>query len=76
MERVVLASTNAGDTVLDPFCGSGSTGVASLQNGRNFIGIEQEKEYFELSKARLDDAQKEYCLMEKLEEKDALSAIV
>lgn len=40
-------------TVLDPFTGSGSTGVAALENGMRFVGIEQEKDYFETAKRRL-----------------------
>lgn len=55
MERVILSSTNEGDVVLDPFCGSGSTGVAALKHGRYFVGIEKEQEYIDLSKRRLDD---------------------
>ena len=47
LERVVLASTNPGDIVLDPFMGSGTTGVAALRHGRRFIGIEMDAEYLE-----------------------------
>jgi len=43
LERVVSASSNAGDLVLDPFCGSGTTGVASLLLGRRFIGIDSDR---------------------------------
>lgn len=45
LERLVLACTNENDIVLDPFCGSGTTGVVALRNGRNFVGIDFEKEY-------------------------------
>ena len=45
--------TNKGDTIIDPFMGVGSTGVAALQNGRNFIGIELDKEYFDAAQTRL-----------------------
>jgi hypothetical protein len=45
--------TPSGGTILDPFCGSGSTGVAALQEGFNFIGIEKEAEYAEIALARL-----------------------
>jgi len=41
-----LSWSNAGDTVLDPFMGSGTTGIASLNNDRMFIGIEISEEYF------------------------------
>jgi site-specific DNA-methyltransferase (adenine-specific) len=45
-----------GATVLDPFMGSGTTGVAAVQEGREFIGIEREAEYLEISQARIDHA--------------------
>jgi site-specific DNA-methyltransferase (adenine-specific) len=53
IEMMVLSSTNEGDTVLDLFMGSGTTGVVSLRNGRNFIGVEKETEYFNISSNRL-----------------------
>jgi len=56
-ERLVLASTNVGDTVLDPCCGSGTTGVACQKLGRNFIQFELSPEYCEIARGRL--AQKE-----------------
>ena len=49
--------TNEGDTVMDTFMGSGATGVAACQTGRNFIGIELDKSYFENAKKRIMDAQ-------------------
>lgn len=55
LERIILASTSEGDVVLDPFMGGGTTGVAALRLGREFIGIELEKEYFDVAKKRLDD---------------------
>jgi site-specific DNA-methyltransferase (adenine-specific) len=45
--------TPLGGTVLDPFCGSGSTGKAAVMEGFNFIGIERESEYVEIAKARI-----------------------
>ena len=45
--------TPKGGTVLDPFMGSGSTGMAAKDEGFNFIGIEKEKEYFEISESRI-----------------------
>ena len=50
--RVILASTDEGDLVLDPFAGSSTTGIAANLLGRKFIGIEQEKAFLELSKKR------------------------
>ena len=45
-------------TILDPFMGSGTTGVAAVQMGRQFIGIEREPEYFEIACKRIEDAQR------------------
>ena len=55
MEHLVrICSPNS--TVLDPFAGSGSTGVAALQRGHSFIGIEQSADYVEIARTRLADA--------------------
>lgn len=54
LDRIVRSSTNAGDFVFDPFAGSSTTGLAALQNGRRFCGVEQEFEFLELSKKRLE----------------------
>lgn len=53
MEVFINNSTNEGDIVLDPFMGSGSTGVACANLGRKFIGIEIEEQYFNVAKERL-----------------------
>ena len=55
LKRIVLASTNKGDVILDPFTGSSTTGIASVLNGRKFIGIDMDKGYLELSKKRFSD---------------------
>ena len=52
MTRILLASTSPGDWVLDPLAGSSTTGIAATLTGRRFLGIEREKEYVEMSKAR------------------------
>lgn len=52
--------TPPGGTVLDPFCGSGSTGKGAILEGFNFIGIEREAEYVEIAKARIEQAIKEF----------------
>lgn len=60
MTRIILASTNPGAWVLDPFAGSSTTGIAANLIGRRYLGIEREKEYVELSRNRrmeLDDYQ-------------------
>lgn len=55
LTRVVLCSSNKCDLVLDPMCGSASTGVACLQNGRDFIGIDKSAEYCKVSRKRLKE---------------------
>ena len=47
LERVILSSTHEGDMVLDPFCGSGTTGAVALRHGRSFIGIDRDKGFIE-----------------------------
>lgn len=56
LEYLIRTYTNEGDTVLDNTMGSGSTGVAAVNTGRNFIGIEMDPTYFEVAKKRIDDA--------------------
>jgi len=53
LHRVLLASTNKNDTVLDPFLGSGTTAVVAKKLGRIFYGIEKEKKYFDVATTRL-----------------------
>ena len=53
LHRVILASTNANDVVLDPFFGTGTTGVISKKLGRNFIGIERDENYICVARNRL-----------------------
>ena len=53
------AKVPIGTTVLDPYMGSGSCGVACVQTGRNFIGIEIDPGYFDIAKARIEQAQAE-----------------
>lgn len=53
METLILNSSNEGETILDPFMGIGSTGVASLLNGRNFLGCEIQKNYFDVAEERI-----------------------
>ena len=53
--RIILASTNQGDWILDPFSGSSTTGIAANLCGRRFAGLEQEEEFCKLSKARREE---------------------
>lgn len=55
MSQLISIHTNEGDTVLDPFMGSGTTGVAALKQNRNFIGIELSEEYYDISNKRLKE---------------------
>ena len=55
LDRILRASSNPHDLVLDPFCGSGTTGVACARSGRRFIGIDLMVSYLELAVARLRD---------------------
>ncbi len=55
LKRIVLASTSEGDTVLDPFTGSSTTGLAAYGCGRRFIGIDTGKKYLDLSIQRLEE---------------------
>lgn len=57
LKRIILASTNEGDTILDPFTGSSTTGLVAYQSKRIFIGIDTESEYLDLSIKRLEDLQ-------------------
>ena len=58
LKRIVLASTDKGDIVIDPFTGSSTTGVAAAINGRKFIGIDMEKKYLDLSIKRFKQLKK------------------
>lgn len=58
LKRIVVASTNKGDLVLDPFSGSATTGIVSHLFGRKYIGIEMEKEYLDLSVQRFNELEK------------------
>ena len=57
LRQYVLDSTQAGATVLDPFMGSGTTGVACRMEGRRFVGIELDPGYFAIAKRRIETAQ-------------------
>ena len=54
LERIILSSSKEGDTILDPFLGSGTTSVVAESLKRNSIGIEKNTEYYEIAKKRID----------------------
>ena len=56
MKRIISLTTNENETVIDPFMGGGSTGVACVASGRRFIGIECDEEYFNVAVKRITEA--------------------
>ena len=62
MNWLVQKFAEIGDTILDPFMGSGTTGVACVQTGRNFIGIEIDPKYYAIAEKRIKDAQQQMRL--------------
>jgi len=69
--RVIISTSKPGDVVLDPFSGSGTTAAVAKHLGRNFIGIEKESKYIQISKKRIKDIipiEKELLAL-KIEEK-------
>lgn len=63
MEWCVLHLTDVGHTVLDPFMGSGTTGIACVKLGRNFIGMEINPDYFAIAQKRISEAQLQMRLL-------------
>lgn len=55
LSRILMASTQPGEWVLDPFCGSSTTGIAANLLDRRYLGIEQDEKYIEISKNRRDE---------------------
>src|SRR5215203_2440577 len=68
IRRAILASSREGDLVFDPFCGSGTSGVAAKELGRFFVGAEKEEEYAELAGCRIGAAVRGGVLQEIIEE--------
>lgn len=56
MEYLVFKASQPGETILDPFMGGGTTGVACVRLGRRFIGIEKEEKYFRIAQRRIQEA--------------------
>ena len=61
--RWALLQVNGAVTVCDPFMGSGTTGVACVLEGRNFVGIERERKYFDIASERIERAQRQAPLL-------------
>lgn len=61
LEYLIKNYTNPGDIILDNCMGSGSTGVACVNTGREFIGIEKDAGYFEIARGRIDEARAALC---------------
>jgi len=57
IKKLIVDFSDPGDTILDPFMGSGTTGVACVQTNRNFIGIEIDPDYFAIAERRIKEAQ-------------------
>jgi site-specific DNA-methyltransferase (adenine-specific)/modification methylase len=64
MSSLVSLFSDPGELICDPFMGSGSTGVAAVQSGRKFIGVEREPRYFEIAVRRIEDAQRQSSLFD------------
>lgn len=62
ISRIILCSSNEGDLILDPFMGSGTTGVACHNLNRKFIGIELDAKYFAIAKKRIEGVQRQQRL--------------
>lgn len=67
LERIVLIGSKEESIILDPFMGSGTTGVVAKRFNRNFIGIEIDDKYFEIAKERIEKTAVEYNMIEFLE---------
>jgi hypothetical protein len=65
MKWLISLTTKPDDIVIDPFMGSGTTGVAAMQLGRKFIGIEQSSEYFDIAAKRIADASRAFSGLPK-----------
>jgi site-specific DNA-methyltransferase (adenine-specific) len=59
LERIILAASNKGDVILDPFTGSSTTGIAATKYGRKFIGVDLEKDYLDMSVLRYEELNNE-----------------
>ena len=69
MKWAIQQLPDAAQTILDPFMGSGTTGVAALQLGKRFIGIEREEKYFDIACRRIEEAWKQPRLFDEPKQK-------
>lgn len=69
-------AANKGQTILDPFMGSGTTGVAAIQMGRKFIGIEREPKYFDIACKRIEQAVAQPRLFEEVRPKQEQTSLL
>ncbi len=58
-EKIIRNSSKENNTVLDPFMGSGTTGVACINTNRNFIGVELDEKYYKIAEERINSAIKQ-----------------
>ena len=70
MIKLVIKTSNPGDTIIDPFMGSGTTGVACARTGRNFIGIEIDPDYYAIAEKRIREAYMQPPLFVETEKKE------
>ena len=75
MEWCITQVGNA-RSILDPFMGSGTTGVAAVQMGRKFIGIEREERYFQIACKRIEDAQRQVDMFIEPMKKEEQAALL
>ena len=76
MAELLQLFSNPGQAILDPFMGSGTTGVAAIQLGRSFIGIEREERYFQIACERISNAVAQGQLFEPVREKQIQEALL
>lgn len=73
--ELILAYSNEAETILDPFMGSGSTGVACIKHGRAFVGVEIEEKYFDIACRRIEDTTRQLDMFIEREPKPVQEAL-
>jgi DNA modification methylase len=59
LSELIKIHTNSGDVIMDPFMGSGTTGISAIKNNRKFIGIEIDEKFYAISKSRMNLSNKD-----------------